>query len=57
MGKTILYIGMSLDSYIAGPNDDPSWMDENKDVDYEYDDFFSTVGSIIQGRRTYDIEV
>ncbi len=57
MSKTILYIGMSLDGCIAGPKDDLSWLDEYQDVDYGYDDFFSTVGSLIQGRRTYDIEV
>jgi dihydrofolate reductase len=55
--KTILYIGMSLDGYIAGPNDDLSWLDEYNEIDYGYNDFFKTIGSLIEGRRTYDIEV
>lgn len=57
MGRTVLYIATSLDGYIAGKNDNISWLSEYQDVDYEYDKFFKSVGSIIQGRRTYDVEV
>jgi dihydrofolate reductase len=57
MSKTILYIASSLDGYIAGKNDDLSWLDPYQTVDYAFDAFFSTIGSIIEGRRTYDIEI
>ncbi len=57
MSKTILYIAMSLDGFIAGKNDDISWLFVYNDVEYGYDKFFSTIGVIIQGRRAYDIEL
>ena len=55
MGKTILYIGVSFDGYIAGPNDETEWMDPYGEVDYGFDDFLNTVGAIIMGRRSYEI--
>ncbi len=57
MQKTILYIAISLDGYIAGKEDDLSWLDPYQNVDYGYDAFFSKIGAIIEGRRTYDIEI
>lgn len=57
MGKVILYIATSLDGYIAGKDDDISWLDSYNDVEYGYQRFYTTIGAIIQGRRTYDIEV
>jgi dihydrofolate reductase len=55
--KTILYIAISLDGYIAGKDDDLSWLGPFQDVDYDYEAFFSKIGAIIEGRRTYDIEI
>lgn len=55
MTKTILYVASSLDGFISGPNDDISWQDAYSQVDYGYNDFFSTVGAIILGRRTFDL--
>lgn len=57
MSKVILYIAASLDGLIAGKDDDISWLFTYNDVDYGYDSFFSTIGAIIEGKRTYDIEV
>ncbi len=57
MPKTILYIASSLDGFIAGKDDDLSWLDPFEDVDYGYEAFFSRIGAIIEGRRTYDIEI
>jgi dihydrofolate reductase len=57
MSKAVLYIAMSLDGMIAGPNDDISWLDRYQDVDYGFDQFFESVGAIIQGRRAHDLEV
>lgn len=56
MSKTILYIAVSLDGFVAGKNDDISWLFRYNDVDYGFDEFFSGIGAIIQGRRTYDVE-
>jgi dihydrofolate reductase len=55
MSKIILYVASSLDGFISGPNDDVSWQDTYSQVDYGYNDFVSTVGAIILGRRTFDL--
>ncbi|MCC5929283.1 MAG: dihydrofolate reductase [Cyclobacteriaceae bacterium] len=54
--KLILYIACSLDGYIAGPNDDLSFLSivEKEGEDYGYSDFIQSVDTIIMGRRTYD---
>jgi dihydrofolate reductase len=54
MGKTIIYISMTLDGYVAGKNDDLSWLMPYSTVDYGYKEFYETVGAIILGERTYD---
>lgn len=52
----ILYIAMSLDGYIAKPDDDLSFLSmvEKEGEDYGYADFISTVDTVIMGRKTYD---
>lgn len=55
MAKTILYVATSLDGFLSGPNDDVSWQDAYNQVDYGYNNFISTVGAIILGRRTFDL--
>lgn len=52
----VLYIAMSLDGYIAKPNDDLSFLSivEKEGEDYGYADFASTVDTVIMGRKTYD---
>jgi dihydrofolate reductase len=54
--KLILYIAASLDGYIAKPNDDLSFLSrvQKKGEDYGYNDFISTVDTVILGRKTYD---
>ena len=54
--KVIVYIAASLDGFIAGPNDDLSFLSAVEKVgeDYGYSDFISTVDTVIMGRKTYD---
>ncbi|MCW3121519.1 MAG: bifunctional deaminase-reductase domain protein [Flavipsychrobacter sp.] len=54
--KLVLYIAMSLDGYIAAPNDDISFLTamEKKGEDYGYAEFIKTLDTVILGRRTYD---
>ncbi len=54
--KVILYISMSLDGFIAGPNDDLSFLSmvEEEGQDYGYSDFVKSVDTVIIGRKTYD---
>jgi dihydrofolate reductase len=56
MSKSVLYIATSLDGFVAGQNDDISWLNRYTDVDYGFNKFFASIGVIIQGRRAYDIE-
>jgi dihydrofolate reductase len=59
-----VYIATSLDGFIAGPNDDLSWLpggDQLADTagtDSDalgYEDFIAAVGALLMGRRTYDV--
>lgn len=54
--QLILYIAMSLDGYIAKPNDDLSFLSivAKEGEDYGYTDFVSTIDTVILGRKTYD---
>ena len=54
--KVILYIAMSLDGYIAKPNDDLSFLSivEKVGENYGYSELLSQVDTIILGRKTYD---
>jgi dihydrofolate reductase len=54
--KLILYISCSLDSYIAKPEDDLSFLDkvQVEGEDYGYFEFISSVDAVIVGRKTYE---
>ncbi len=54
--KLVLYIAMSLDGYIAKPNDDLSFLSivEQEGQDYGYEEFVKTVDAVIVGRKTYE---
>ena len=51
-----LYIGCSLDGYIATTDDDLSFLDvaNMEGEDYGYATFTATVDTVILGRKTYD---
>ncbi|WP_449397830.1 dihydrofolate reductase family protein [Chryseobacterium wanjuense] len=59
MRKISLFIAMSLDGYIAKPNDDLSFLKlvEKEGEDYGYSEFTSQIDTIIIGRKTYDYVV
>lgn len=56
MRKVRLFIAMSLDGYIAKPNDDLSFLSlvDRPDEDYGYTDFVAGIDTIVIGRKTYD---
>ncbi|MXO04831.1 dihydrofolate reductase family protein [Flavobacterium sp. HBTb2-11-1] len=56
MRKISLFIAMSLDGYIAKPNDDLSFLKlvEKEGEDYGYAEFTANIDTIIIGRKTYD---
>lgn len=56
MRNISLFIAMSLDGYIAKPNDDLNFLKivEKEGEDYGYAEFISQIDTIIIGRKTYD---
>jgi dihydrofolate reductase len=54
--KIILYIASSLDGFIAGRNDDISWLDayQVEGEDYGYSEFLKTIDIIVVGSKTYE---
>lgn len=53
-GVTVtLFIATSLDGYIAGPDDDLSWL--FTDTDYGFSAFYAESDTLIMGRGTYDV--
>jgi dihydrofolate reductase len=54
--KVTLYIAISLDGYIAKPNDDLSFLAivEKEGEDYGYADIVNSIDTVIIGRKTYD---
>ncbi len=56
MRKISLFIAMSLDGYIAKPNNDLSFLKlvEKEGEDYGYAKFTDTIDTLIVGRKTYD---
>lgn len=59
MRSLSLFIAMSLDGYIAKPNDDLSFLKivEKEGEDYGYEEFISVIDTLIIGRKTYDYVV
>jgi len=73
MGKVFLDMSMSLDGFIAGPKDDDKpdrelaaldilsdWMFRGKterEAEEWQEAYFTTIGAIIMGRRTFDLGV
>ena len=67
MGKVVIDMSMSLDGYIAAPNDTPddglgedgmrlhNWaFDDPSVADRVFGDAEATTGAVIMGRRTFD---
>ncbi|MCB0649552.1 MAG: dihydrofolate reductase [Saprospiraceae bacterium] len=59
MRKLKIFIAMSLDGFIAKPDDDLSFLKavEKEGEDYGYEAFTSGIDTLIIGRKTYDYVV
>ena len=58
MRKVICYIAMSVDGYIAGPNDDLSFLkpfEGDPQVSHSFDELNASTDTMILGRKTYDV--
>ena len=55
-GRVRVFIAMSLDGFIAGPDHDLSWLPEPRaGEDFGYAAFMAQTGAILMGRSTYDV--
>ena len=55
--KIVLYIAMSLDGYIARSNGAVDWLSgqgEVLEIDNGYEEFYSTIDTVVMGRITYE---
>lgn len=54
--KLKLFIACSLDGYIAGPNEDMSFLSrvESPGEDYGYSQFMTGIDTVLMGRKTFD---
>lgn len=60
-----VFLAISMDGFIAGPDDDLSWLPGDDPADdaeasddpdaLRYDAFIEGVGALLMGRRTYDV--
>jgi dihydrofolate reductase len=54
-GKVIWSVTMSLDGFIAGPNDEMDWVFQYTDPNPVVDEVIRTTGAVLAGRRSYDV--
>jgi dihydrofolate reductase len=53
--KIIVYVATSADGYIARPDGDVEWLNRRpRTVDHGMKAFYSTIDTILLGRKTYD---
>jgi dihydrofolate reductase len=56
--KIIVYISTSADGYIARPDGDFSWLNRPRPKhNYGFDDFISSIDTVLWGRKTYELGV
>jgi len=53
-GRVHLYVGISLDGYLAAPDGGVDWLNPYADARQGFTPFIRTIGSTILGRATYD---
>jgi dihydrofolate reductase len=49
-----VFVGTSLDGFIARPNDDLDFLPEGGGEPHGYDEFMATVDALVIGRRTFE---
>jgi dihydrofolate reductase len=53
-GRVVVQAAMSLDGFIAGPDDDMDWVFDYATPD-EFPDIVAATGAMLSGRRSYDV--
>src|SRR5438128_9555024 len=49
-----VFIGTSLDGFIARPNGDLDWLPEGGGEPHGYDEFMASVDAVVIGRKTFE---
>lgn len=52
--KASVFVGTSVDGYIARPNGDLDWLPAGGGEPHGYDEFIATVDTIVIGRKTFE---
>ena len=52
--KATVFVGASLDGFIARTNGELDWLPHSEVEDHGYDAFIATVDALVMGRNTYD---
>ncbi|MEB3197958.1 MAG: dihydrofolate reductase family protein [Candidatus Sericytochromatia bacterium] len=55
MGRVRVFLALSLDGFIAGPQDELDWLEPSGEVEDTFGPFLAEVGALVMGRRTYDV--
>jgi dihydrofolate reductase len=56
MTRTRVFVGASLDGFIAGPNDELDWLGVGEgEVPDTFAPFFAQIGAVLMGRRSYAV--
>ena len=50
-----IFIAQSLDGYIARPDGAIDWLRPYDSVDYGYENFVAEIGTIVMGRKSYEL--
>jgi dihydrofolate reductase len=56
VAKVLWHVTMSLDGFIAGPDDAMDWVFEYPEANTTADEVIRTTGALVVGRRTYEVE-
>jgi dihydrofolate reductase len=52
--KASIFVGVSLDGFIARPDGVLDWLDHAGNIDHGYEAFMTTVDALVMGRHTYE---
>lgn len=52
--RASIFIGVSLDGFIARPDGALDWLDHAGNVDHGYEAFMASVDAVVMGRHTYE---
>jgi dihydrofolate reductase len=52
--RASVFIGVSLDGFIARPDGALDWLDHAGNVDHGYEAFMASVDAVVMGRHTYE---